>query len=39
MLLVSPHNRLVHILNDHPVRRDAAEASLEGLAESVALVI
>jgi len=29
----------VHVFNDHPVRRDAAEASLVGEAESVALVI
>jgi hypothetical protein len=39
MYLVSPHTRIVYVFNDHPVRRDSAEASLVGEAERVALVI
>jgi hypothetical protein len=31
--------RIVHIFNDHPITRDAAEASLAGELERVAPVI
>jgi hypothetical protein len=33
------HTRMVHVFNDHPVPRDAAEASLEEEAARVAPVI